>query len=290
MSTTPPPIEEQVRALEQGRAFVDRSAFRLLAVAGDDALTWLNDLVTAGVEQLGDSRAIRSLLLTPTGRIRADFHIVRTGETELLLIQDPSQPVALDEILAPYVLSSRVDLRAAEDLIVLCLPGRDRAPNDLPAFRPSMLGEGLDVLLSRARLDEARAALDAELEEAGEAAVDAWRIRRGLARFGPDLDENSLPAEAGLETLIDFTKGCFLGQESIAKIRNLGHPPRVVLALRASGPVRAGEAVLAGGIEVGRVTSVSTIGSATTLIALVTWDARSAELSTASDGALIRSD
>jgi folate-binding protein YgfZ len=105
-------------------------------------------------------------------------------------------------------------------------------------------------------------------------------VRRGVARFPVDVDEDSLPAEAGLEPAIDLAKGCFLGQESVAKVRNLGHPPRVVLALRAEGPVGPGEPVVTGGREVGRVTSAAPAPDGMALLARVRWEARSEALTT----------
>ena len=115
MPSSEPTIDEQVEHLEQGRAFVDRSAFRTVAVAGAGAIAWLHDLATANVAALGISEECRSLLLTPTGRIRADFQILRTGEESLLLVQDPAQPRGVEGILAPYVLSSEIEFRSAGD-------------------------------------------------------------------------------------------------------------------------------------------------------------------------------
>ena len=71
-------------------------------------------------------------------------------------------------------------------------------------------------------------------------AVEVWRIRAGRPRMGADFDRTAIPAEAGLEALIDTTKGCFLGQESVARVRNLGHPPRVLRHLQGDGQVDAG--------------------------------------------------
>jgi len=253
-------LEGQVRALDEGRAFVDGSRLRMVEVGGGDAAAWLNDLVTAGVEDLAEKQAVRSLLLTPTGRVRADFHVARARE-RFLLLQDPDQPKAVDDLLEPYVLSSDVALRD---------PGGDTGPILVPT--PS----GWRVAW----------APPAGAAPADPQAAEVWRIRRGIPRFPIDFDEDSLPAEAGLEHLIDFAKGCFLGQESVAKVRNMGHPPRAVVALRAREPVHAGERVLAGGQDVGEVTSAAPFGIGTALIASVRWEARSGGLHSASGPAL----
>jgi len=252
-------LENQVDALEEGRAFVDGTRLRAVEVTGTDAGRWLNDLVTAPVEDIPPGGMARSLLLTPTGRVRADFHIVRT-DGGFLLLQEPDQPTAIDDLLRPYVLSSEVALqRAAGAHVVL-----------VPSDRGWMV---------------ARAAGDGAVEASTEAG-EVWRIRRGVARFPTDLDEESLPAEAGLEYLIDFTKGCFLGQEAVAKVRNLGHPPRAVLALRSAVPVRSGEPVLADGREVGAVSSAARSREGFAVLARVRWDARTRRLTTASGGEL----
>jgi len=107
-----------------------------------------------------------------------------------------------------------------------------------------------------------------------------WRIRHGLARFPVDLDPDSLPAEAGLdvEPLIDRTKGCYLGQESVARVRNLGHPPRVVLGVRAESSLRPGAPVRSNGADVGLVTSVEPRAGLAGIVR-IRWDARDRELS-----------
>jgi hypothetical protein len=94
--------------------------------------------------------------------------------------------------------------------------------------------------------------------------------------FGPD----TLPAEVGLEGAIDFTKGCFLGQESVAKVRNLGHPRRVLLHVRSDAPVAPGASVLAGQETVGEVTSAAAALHGVDAIVRVRWDASRETLAT----------
>lgn len=255
-------FERQIRALDGGRAEVTLDGFRAIEVIGGDAVAWLQDLVTADVERLEPGEAVRTLLLGPTGRVRADLHAVRRAEG-LLLLQALDQPRDVGELLGPYVLSSDVRLAAAaaDDLV-----GIPSAPSW--RFGPP----GTD----RIRVDAV--------------AVESWRIRRGIPRFPVDLDEGSLPAEGGLddEVTIDRTKGCYLGQEAVAKVRNLGHPTRIVLALRAPEAVATGTPILAGAAEVGLATSVDTLGGGTDLLGRVRWDAREAGLRTPSGTPLAR--
>ena len=97
--------------------------------------------------------------------------------------------------------------------------------------------------------------------------------------MGADFDERSLPAEAGLDDLIDSGKGCFLGQEAVARVRNLGHPETTLVALRAATEVGRGDGVYADGAEVGTVTSAATADGGTILLVRVRWDAPRGELS-----------
>jgi folate-binding protein YgfZ len=277
------PLERQVDALDEGRAFVELDDVALTVVAGDNARAWLNDLVTTDVETLERFDTRPSLLLTPTGRIRASFHVLGLGERDFVLAQRGDQPAEVADLLAPYVLSSEVTI-APSRLRILAIPGCEDAPGWFPdAWRPSVLGGGLDLLVdaSEARtLDDVRDRLREEgLEPAGREAVEARRILRSEARFPTDVDADSLPAEAGLDAApsTDRTKGCFLGQEAVAKVANLGHPTRVVVAVDADEPVEVGEPVLADGRRVGSVTS--SIGRAA--LVRVRWDARRAALTTA---------
>jgi tRNA-modifying protein YgfZ len=273
----------QLDALEEGRAFAELVDWRKIAVRGGDARAWLHDLVTADVEGLGAGHARRSLLLTPTGRIRADFHVANDGGS-FLLLQAGDQPEPVDTILAPYVLSSDVEVEDRTDRLALfaVLGGAAADDDGASVSSPSVLGPGRNVVVASDQARRIRARLTGlGLDDASLDALESWRIRRGLPQMGRDFDRDSLPAEAGLEHTIDFSKGCFLGQESVAKVRNLGHPPRIVRHARSSAPVREGATVLATGSPVGEVTSAAVVDGATELIVRVRWEAAGKVLSTA---------
>lgn len=244
---------------------LDLDGWTLTRVGGPDAERWLNDLVTASTEGLGHDDAVRSLLLSPTGRIRADFHLLRSFAGEaFLLLQGPGQPETVAAILTPYVLSSDVELAGADASDLFVTPAPDAR--------------------WRVTADRPRSAVVVDAE-----AFEAWRVRHAIARFPVDLDVDSLPAEAGLdaEPVIDRAKGCYLGQESVARVRNLGHPARVVIPVRAQGPLRAGQAVLGQGRPAGVVTSVDLDGGSAAMVR-IRWDARDAELRAEGDVPLER--
>jgi tRNA-modifying protein YgfZ len=288
-------LESQVQALDEGRAFVAHERLRMTSVSGSEARAWLQDLITARVDDLRPFESRRSLLLTPTGRIRADFHVLgfRDPPEGLTLAQSDDQPESVAQALERYVLSSDVHLRSVP-LRLLSVPSHeDTAGRLTEVYRPSVLGGGFDVAVAEGTpaRDARRDLTEVGLVEAGLEAVEAWRIRRGVPRFPIDLGRDSLPAEAGLDDggVIDRTKGCFLGQESVAKVRNLGHPTRVVLALQAArSAVAVGERVVAGDTDVGVVTSADALGDGTALLARVAWPGREALLRTASGTPLER--
>jgi folate-binding protein YgfZ len=286
-------IEGQVDALLQGRATVDLSSWLKIRVEGSDASAWLQDLLSADMASLRPGQARRSLLLGPTGRVRADMHVART-RTGFLLLQDHEQSRPVGSLLSPYLLSADVALRdASADLALIALVGAAAARVALSGFAPSALGPGLDVV---APIGEAARRIEDELRETGlvevgPRALETWRIRRGIARMGPDFDAESLPSEAGLDEAIDRTKGCFLGQESIARIDNLGHPPRLLVHVSAGGAVERGDAVLDGTRVVGTITSAApTTGAdrASVALARVTWVASEHRLTLADGRPLTR--
>lgn len=275
------PIEaphDELAALLHERAFL-RPSLRVIRVTGSDASAWLHDLVTADIDSLAPGQARRSLLLTPTGRIRAEVTVVR-DRPGLLLLQGAAQPDRIEMLLDPYVLSSDVALGdASDEMVVFSCPARAQGIEG-STFAPAADGPGIGALVARDRSDVVAATLiDAGITEAGPEAREAWRILRGIPRMGADVDTDSLPAEAGLESAIDRTKGCFLGQESVARVANLGHPPRILRHLRADGDVGPGDPVVARGIEVGHITSAARdLDGSVAALALVRWDARDAVL------------
>ena len=257
-------LDEQVRALREGRAFVRPSA-RTVAVTGADAPGWLNDLVTAGVETLGVGASVRSLLLSPTGHVRADLIVLRTPDAHLI-VQTDDQPEAIDDILSPFILSSAVEVRATTAAPVL------------------LAVDGAWI----ARLEPPEDAVEVSRD-----AAEAWRIAEGIAVFPVDLDAGSIPAEAGLDVppVTDVGKGCFLGQESVARVRNLGRPPRTIVAVRSEGAVAAGESVETRGGAAGIVTSAAPDpdGEGSIAIVRIRWDMRGERLSTSRGATLRRS-
>lgn len=268
-------IGEALGLIEAGQARLPLPGWRLTMATGEDARSFLHDLLTADVATLEEGRSRRALLLSPTGRIRADVTVAAVAEG-LLLAQAPDQPHSVADLLARYVLSAAVGLTdRSDDLSIVAFPGGDPVWAGA-RYAPSVMGPGTDVVVSPG--DHAHALPGTEIPPE---AAEAWRILQGMALFPRDLTERSLPNEAGLDTRIDVDKGCFLGQEAVAKVRNLGHPSHAVLAVGASRPIRAGDEVRAGGDPAGEVTSAARARRWAGIVR-VRWDARREELATSS--------
>lgn len=260
---------ERVDALDDGRGFVDRSDDRALVVRGADARGWFGDLVTADIATIARGASRRSLLLTPTGRIRADLWITKVDDDGFVVLQTMDQPESAEDVLRPYVLSSAVRLEDATGAASVRF---------FPATERIVIVPRGDLVTTERTTAELGSVL------ADDRAYEVWRVGRGVARMGVDFAAGALPAEAGLERLIDLAKGCFLGQESVAKVRNLGHPPTMLRHLRSESVVVAASPVHAAGEAVGRVTSVAPgRRGGSVLIARVEWRAADADLR-AADG------
>ncbi len=272
--------------LATGRAFVDLSAWRKVGVSGGDAIDWLDALLTADLTSLGANRSARALLLTATGRVRADV-TVAVLDGSVLLLQDPVQPDAIDGLLAPYVLSSDVEIDDRSDHLALFALPNVATPPDPPGAvltTPSCLGSGVDVIVPTEDRDRVMTWLSGAFTQASEDEVHAWWVRAGRARFGVDALPEDLPQEGGLTEAVAFDKGCFPGQEAVAKVRNLGHPRRMVRALSSARPVVPGDVVTSAGDSAGAITSATRDGEGSAVLVRVRWDARDAELRTADGG------
>jgi folate-binding protein YgfZ len=275
--------------LGAGEAFADLSFWSKTSVSGDDASLWLNDLVSADLSGLQPGQARRALLLSPTGSVRAEFTVALQGEG-LLLLQDPSHQEPIDELLQRYVLSSDVTLEdRTEELALFAFPGLSEPPllaRGGTASTPSCLGTGVDLLAPMEEHDPLLGELQPSFALAGGEDVEVWRIQAGIPRFGVDGTADDLPQECGFEEAVAFGKGCYLGQEAMAKVRNLGHPRRLLVHLQGTEPVSPGQTVQVAGRDVGRVTSVARSDGLTRLLAKVSWDAREGSLEASPGGSL----
>jgi len=268
-------------ALAGGGAFTVLDGYDRIAVRGADAVTWLNDLLTAEFGALRPGGAARSFLLTPTGRIRTEVRASRRV-SGVDLLERSGEPRSIAELLEPYVLSSDVALGERERVAIVALASTNHVDEELRAVgaepsAPSILGTGMDGVFAVHRLDDVRAALASSgAREVPPEAAEVLRIRRGIPRWRIDVVADSFPVGARVDDAVASAKGCFLGQEAIAKIRNLGHPPTVLRHLVTPAAARAADAVYAADGPVGDVTSAAPQAGGTVLLARV--DHRAADV------------
>ncbi|WP_375000605.1 YgfZ/GcvT domain-containing protein [Aeromicrobium sp. CTD01-1L150] len=232
-------IAREQRRLEAGEGFVDLSHRDVVTVTGPDRLTWLHSLTTQHLSDLTPGVTTEVLLLSPQGRIEHAFSGIDDGET-FWAHTEPGAGAALVAFLDSMRFMMRVEVRLVT---------------------PAHAVVGLAGLTWRLVPREQLAALPDELgEPAGTWAWEALRIAAGVVRFTQDTDERSIPNEVGLlERAVHLDKGCYRGQETVARVHTLGRPPRRLVLLHLDGsaehlPVH-GAAIELDGRSVGQVGS-----------------------------------
>jgi folate-binding protein YgfZ len=197
-----------------------------IRVSGPDAEDYLQRMVSNDVAALGIGDACEALLLTPKARIIAPLRVVRRAADDFLVLTEPE----LGEAVRSQLLRARFAAKAEIE----------------PEQHESWVVLGGDEVL-----DERPPGDDASEEE-----YERWRIEAGVPRWGRDLDDSVLPAEAGLEeTHIDFSKGCYPGQEPIARQHYRGKVNRRLRVLDVEGEVEPGDELVLNDKKVGRITS-----------------------------------
>jgi folate-binding protein YgfZ len=243
------PVKEQ-RALENGSAWADLSHLDIVAIKGEDRLTWLHALTTQHHEQLQPGVWQEALILDPKGHVEYQFLLVDDGDS-VFLVLDPGYKETLIEYLNKMKFMLRVDVQdATSQYAVLRAPG---AQTDLG---------GPFALVPRGELDEMRKVFNENATQVGTWALDAMRVAAGRIRIAFETDHKSIPNELGvLNKSVHMAKGCYRGQETVAKIYNLGNPPRRLVLLHLDGSVVTsppqGTDVMNGEVKVGFIGTVA---------------------------------
>ncbi len=281
-------FEAEYGALRERAGLLDRWPVGRLRLTGEDRARFLQGLVTCDVRALEPGRGAYGFFTTVKGRILADAAILATGDAFLLELPPGAGPAIRDH-LARYRIADRVEFEPADDLAPLTVAGPAAgevlgevlaaAPPDEPwgsaeaellgvpvrIVRQGHLGvEGYTLWAPAERAEELAAALlDRErdrLAPAGHEAAEAVRIEAGVPRFGAEFDADHFPQETGLgEEAVNYTKGCYLGQEVVARIHYRGGVNRGLRGLRltlaAGGAPAPGTALLHDGRPAGRLGS-----------------------------------
>jgi folate-binding protein YgfZ len=250
---------------EVGR--VDRAERTKLLVGGGDGAEFLQGQLTNDVEGLTSGTGCYAALLTHKGKLRADMRVLR-GEDWIWLDSEPQSRELLLQTLERYSLGRdvRLDDVTDERAITSLIGPRAREaldttpPDEEHAFVHGELGLyvatdlGVDVISDVSEAERIRDAIGAEPVSAE--AAECLRIESGRPRFGLDMDEETIPEEAGLnDRAVSFTKGCYVGQETVARLHYKGRPNRHLRGLRLSAPADRGDEVRLGERAIGRVGS-----------------------------------
>jgi tRNA-modifying protein YgfZ len=231
------PYPEQ-RALVQAAGLVDRSNRGVVRVSGPGRLSWLHSLTTQHLEHLQPGESAEALILSPNGHI--EHHLTLTDDgTSVWVHVEPGTAPALVEFLESMRFMLRVetaDVTSEYAVITLMGPAVD---GDLPGAVAVAANQplGLDVFVRRDRLEAAADSLRQRgVALAGLQAYEALRIAAHRPRFGLDTDHRTIPHEVGwVESAVHLNKGCYRGQETVARVHNLGHPPRRLVFLHLDG-------------------------------------------------------
>jgi folate-binding protein YgfZ len=271
------PVREQ-RLLVEGLAVVDLSHRGVVTVSGPDRLSWLHSMTTQALDRLEPRTSRESLVLSPKGHVEHALHVVDDGETTWITVEPGTEPalvgwlqsmrfmlrVEVADVTAEWaVLGEPVAAESADGEPIAWVDPWPALVGDTAAYGPVEGHPGMgrawrELVVPRDGVEDAVG--DRPL--AGMWAAEALRVAAWRPRLGHETDHRTIPHEVDwLRTAVHLHKGCYRGQETIARVHNLGRPPRrlVFLHLDGSGHVlpEPGAPLQLDGREVGRLTSVA---------------------------------
>ncbi len=260
-------VASDYELLTERAGLVDRSARGKLMLTGGEAAEFLQGQVTNDIESLGPGEGCYAAFLTHKGKMRGDLRVLR-GEDWIWIDTEPAVLAPLARTVQMYSIGRDVrftDVTGERAILSLVGPGARAALEVQPPAREHAVVEGelglyvatdlgVDVICPAEDAAGARAALG--VEEVSEDAAECLRIESGRPRYGLDVDADTIPQEAGLnERAVSFTKGCYVGQETVARLHYKGKPNRHLRGLRLDEPAAHGDPVHLGERAVGTVGS-----------------------------------
>ena len=273
-------------ALRSGCGISELSWRRFFLISGRDRVRWLNGMISNNVRDLAAGHGVYAFVLNPQGHILGDLYVHNRGD-DFVLQMEAAQADKLYPHLKRFIIMDQVEFKPAEQFAALGLQGA-RAEHtlrtagfELPSLQPlqffELTSEAFPVTLIRGdhplspnyelwTTPERAPALWDRLVKAGATRVGAEalelaRVAAGIPRYGQDIRERDLPQETGQIRALSFTKGCYIGQEIVERIRARGKVHRGFAGFRiVEGPLPApGSKVQAGGKEVGEITSAAVL-------------------------------
>jgi folate-binding protein YgfZ len=266
-------LDGQYRALREGGGLVDRSERGKLVVSGPDAVEFLQGQLTNDLEALVPGDGCYAALLDRKGHMQADMRVLRLAEPEVWLDTEPGAADAVVRHLSTYKVGRQVELaEPGSELAILSLVGPaageligtgSLAPEH--AHRELEVGSvgcravatdlGIDLICPASQAPEvARALIEAGAAQVSEPAAEILRVESGRPRFGREMSAATIPQEAGIDgRAVSFTKGCYIGQETVARLHYKGKPNRHLRGLRLEAPVTEDEPIAFDDREVGQI-------------------------------------
>jgi folate-binding protein YgfZ len=272
----------EFQALLSRSALYDLSSRAKIAVTGGDRVRWLNGMVSNNIRDLAPGHGVYAFLLNAQGRIQADVYAFQRGES-LLIDAEESQREKVLTIFDRYIIADDVEIADLSGKIAsIGLAGPEsrnvfeRVGIALPELGHMQFAEiewsGTSVTLLRCGKEAGdswqvwispeerdrlwESLVNAGAKHAGHAAMELFRISRGIPQFGVDIRDRDLPQETGQDRALNFTKGCYLGQEIVERIRSRGAVHRQFAAFEVEGALpNRGTKIVAGEKEVGEITS-----------------------------------
>jgi tRNA-modifying protein YgfZ len=263
-------ISDAYAALTEAVALVDRSERGKLALTGPEAKAFLNGQVSNDIEALEPGTGCYATLLTNKGKMLGDLRAIDTGaelwlDTERVALQALFDTIRrgtvgwdaqLHKRTLQQALLSLVGPRASDAVGGEVGPEHANRIEEIGGAAVLLIATdvGIDVVCATEDAPAVRAAL--AVPDVPEAAAEVVRVEAGRPRYGVDVDDSTIPEEAGLnERAVSFSKGCYVGQETVARLHYRGKPNRHLRGLRLSAPVPSGTPLLLGEREVGRLGS-----------------------------------
>jgi folate-binding protein YgfZ len=246
---------------EGGAGLIDLSSARgRIHVSGSEATMFLNGLITNDVKNLAQNRWMPAVFPTVQGRLIGAVRVIRRSESTFLIDTETASHESVLKTVSRFTLAGDFNVSdVTTETALLTLQGQAAAEilqkvfhqgvSDLPQngvaettwqnvpvtiIRASHTGEdGFDIAIDSSRKAELRQALEmAGAQPVGEGTFEILRVEAGIARFGQDMDETNVVPETNLDDAVSYTKGCYVGQEIIVRIKHRGHPAKKLSRLR----------------------------------------------------------
>jgi folate-binding protein YgfZ len=276
---------EELAALRSGCGLYDLGFRAKISLTGEDRVRWLNGMVTNNIRDLAVGRGVYAFLLNPQGRILGDLYAYNRGES-IAVDTDLSQAEKILATFDHYIIMDDVEVKnLSEDLTALGIGGPRSAETlkaagfDLAEMQSlqiqSISWQGIDSTLVRGERDNFEvwlpaghvrqlwnALIGAAATPVGFEALELERIESGVPAYGVDIRERDLPQETEQDRALNFSKGCYVGQEIVERIRSRGAVHRKFTGFLADAAVTPGSKVAANGKDIGEITSVAALAAA----------------------------